>query len=135
MACGSTSDRPRADGRSGACAARSSSRCTRPIGPRLPEPNDRVLEWAAAATGGSSRWRGSTSTTTHPEARRALAKGARGIELHPRAQAFTVDDARLEPVFALAEEERLPVLIHAGRGMPPIGEHLAAVAGGTPARS
>ena len=62
------------------------------------------------------------------EARRAIARGARGIKLHPRAQAFTVDDERLEPVFALAEEERLPVLIHAGRGMPPIGAHLAAVA-------
>ena len=62
------------------------------------------------------------------EARRCLALGARGIKLHPRAQRFTVDDDRLEPVFALAEEHRLPVLIHAGRGMPPIGEHLADVA-------
>ena len=62
------------------------------------------------------------------EARRCLALGARGIKLHPRAQRFTVDDDRLEPVFALAEEHRLPVLIHAGRGMPPIGEHLAKVA-------
>ena len=92
-------------------------------------PNDRVLDWAAPATAGSCRWLASTSTRIRSrEARRAMARGARGIKLHPRAQAFTVDDARLEPVFALAEEERLPVLIHAGRGMPPIGAHLAAVA-------
>jgi len=97
--------------------------------PAYTKPNDRVLEWAAASDGRLVPLaRLDLADDPMPEARRALARGARGIKLHPRAQAFTVDDARLEPVFALAEEERLPVLIHAGRGMPPIGEHLAAVA-------
>jgi len=50
---------------------------------------------------------------------RCLDRGARGIKLHPRAQAFTVNDPRLEGVFALAHERKLPVLIHAGRGLPP----------------
>jgi hypothetical protein len=62
------------------------------------------------------------------ELERCLGRGARGVKLHPRAQAFRVDDDRLDPVFALAEERRLPILIHAGRGMPPIGTHLAKVA-------
>jgi predicted TIM-barrel fold metal-dependent hydrolase len=97
--------------------------------PAYTVPNDRVLEWAAATDGRLVPLaRLDLSETPLEEARRAIAAGARGIKLHPRAQAFTVDDARLEPVFELAEERHLPVLIHAGRGMPPIGAHLAAVA-------
>jgi predicted TIM-barrel fold metal-dependent hydrolase len=58
------------------------------------------------------------------EATRALDLGARGIKLHPRAQGFLLDDQRLEPVFALAAERQLPILIHGGRGLPPIAENL-----------
>jgi hypothetical protein len=50
---------------------------------------------------------------------RCLDRGARGIKLHPRAQAFRINDPLLEAVFDLADERRLPVLIHAGRGLPP----------------
>src|SRR6202158_906009 len=50
------------------------------------------------------------------EATRCLDLGARGIKLHPRAQKFTASDARLEPVFALAAERAVPILIHGGRG-------------------
>jgi predicted TIM-barrel fold metal-dependent hydrolase len=58
------------------------------------------------------------------EATRVLDRGARGIKLHPRAQGFLLDDQRLEPVFALAAERRVPILIHGGRGLPPIAAHL-----------
>ena len=58
------------------------------------------------------------------EARRALDLGARGIKLHPRAQRFLLNDQRLAPIFALAAERRVPILIHGGRGLPPIAEHL-----------
>jgi predicted TIM-barrel fold metal-dependent hydrolase len=58
------------------------------------------------------------------EATRCLDRGARGIKLHPRAQKFVLDDARLAPVFALAAERRVPILIHGGRGLPPIALHL-----------
>src|SRR5690348_16844923 len=58
------------------------------------------------------------------EARRCLDAGARGIKLHPRAQKFTSTDERLGPVFELAAERRVPILIHAGRGLPPIAEGL-----------
>ena len=54
------------------------------------------------------------------EARRCLDRGARGIKLHPRAQKFLLNDERLAPVFALAAERRVPILIHGGRGLPPI---------------
>jgi hypothetical protein len=60
-----------------------------------------------------------------PEARRALDAGARGIKLHPRAQKFLLDDERLAPVFELAAERRVPILIHGGRGLPPIADALA----------
>jgi predicted TIM-barrel fold metal-dependent hydrolase len=58
------------------------------------------------------------------EARRCLAHGARGIKLHPRAQRFLLNDDRLAPVFELAAAERVPILIHGGRGLPPIADDL-----------
>ncbi|MET0206862.1 MAG: amidohydrolase family protein [Thermoleophilaceae bacterium] len=57
------------------------------------------------------------------EAERTLAAGARGIKLHPRAERFTLDHPGLEPVFALADERRLPIMCHAGRGIPALGRH------------
>jgi uncharacterized protein len=61
------------------------------------------------------------------EATRCLDRGARGIKLHPRAQRFLLNDERLDPVFALAAERRVPILIHGGRGLPPIANELAAL--------
>jgi predicted TIM-barrel fold metal-dependent hydrolase len=58
------------------------------------------------------------------EAVRVLDLGARGIKLHPRAQKFTADDARLDPIFELAADRRVPILIHGGLGMPPIAAGL-----------
>ena len=57
------------------------------------------------------------------EAERALAAGARGIKLHPRAENFPLDTPELAEVFELAQERRLPVLVHAGRGIPSLGRH------------
>ena len=61
------------------------------------------------------------------EAERCLDAGARGIKLHPRAQKFTATDERLGPVFALSAERRVPILIHGGRGLPPIADGLRAL--------
>jgi uncharacterized protein len=61
------------------------------------------------------------------EANRCLDLGARGIKLHPRAQGFSLGDQRLDDVFACAVERDVPILIHGGRGLPPIGDHLAAL--------
>ena len=63
------------------------------------------------------------------EARRALDAGARGIKLHPRAEGFTMGLATVRELVALAHERQVPVLIHAGRGIPALGEdtvHLGA---------
>src|SRR5579884_2619581 len=57
---------------------------------------------------------------------RTLAYAARsGRRLIPRAQRFDADDDRLAPIFALAAERRVPILIHGGRGLPPIAHGLA----------
>src|ERR671932_1499561 len=61
------------------------------------------------------------------EATRCLDLGARGLKLHPRAQRFLLNDERLAPVFALAAERKVPILIHGGRGLPPIAAELAAL--------
>lgn len=88
-------------------------------------PNDRTLAHAERS-GGKLIPFVRLDLTTRPleEARRALDLGAKGIKLHPRAQAFALDDERLGPVFELAVERSVPILIHGGRGMPPIAEHL-----------
>src|SRR5690349_1218493 len=57
------------------------------------------------------------------EATRALDAGARGIKLHPRAEQFGLDEPAVRDLVALAHERRVPVLIHAGRGIPALGEH------------
>jgi hypothetical protein len=66
------------------------------------------------------------------EAVRCLDRGARGIKLHPRAQRFLLNDERLGPVFALAAERRVPILIHGGRGLPPIADALSRLVAANP---
>jgi hypothetical protein len=58
------------------------------------------------------------------EARRALDAGARGIKLHPRAEQFTLDHQQAGELFEIAEERGVPILIHAGRGIPALGKHV-----------
>jgi predicted TIM-barrel fold metal-dependent hydrolase len=88
-------------------------------------PNDRTLAHASRSDGRLQAFvRLDLTNGPLDEARRALDLGARGIKLHPRAQAFALNDERLDPVFALAVERSVPILIHGGRGLPPIAEHL-----------
>lgn len=62
------------------------------------------------------------------EAERSLAAGARGIKLHPRAEQFTLDHPGVRSLVALAHERSLPILIHAGRGIPALGFHAVDLA-------
>ena len=66
------------------------------------------------------------------EAARALDAGARGIKLHPRAEGFSLDEPEVRRVFELAHERRVPVLIHAGRGIPALGAHTVELARSLP---
>ncbi len=62
------------------------------------------------------------------EAERALGRGARGIKLHPRAESFTLDHPEIRKVAAIVNERGLPMLIHAGRGIPALGRHAVELA-------
>ncbi|MGE5273890.1 MAG: amidohydrolase family protein [Verrucomicrobiota bacterium] len=94
--------------------------------PAFREPNDRTLAFAARSEGRLIPFvRLDLAEDPIGEATRCLDLGARGIKLHPRAQKFLLDDERLAPVFAIAAERRAPILIHGGRGLPPIADDLA----------
>jgi predicted TIM-barrel fold metal-dependent hydrolase len=94
-------------------------------GPGFRFGNDRTLEFAARSQGRLVPFaRLDLNEGPIEEATRCLDLGARGIKLHPRAQKFLPNDERLVPVFALAAERGVPILIHAGRGLPPIAAGL-----------
>jgi uncharacterized protein len=96
--------------------------------PSFSVPNDRTLAHALESEGRLIPFvRLDLTSGPIEEARRCLDAGARGIKLHPRAQAFALSDERLQPVFALAVERSVPILIHGGRGLPPIAEDLEAL--------
>jgi predicted TIM-barrel fold metal-dependent hydrolase len=92
-------------------------------------PNDEVLGWAAASGGRFIPFcRLDPMQDPVAEAERCLVAGARGIKLHPRAQSFSLVGL-CEPIFALAEQANVPILIHAGRGLPEaFGRELVEVA-------
>jgi uncharacterized protein len=94
-----------------------------------PAANDRVLEAAEASAG---RLRALCRLDPHadpmPEARRCLEAGAVGLKLHPRAERFQLSEPVVEEIVALADERRLPVLVHAGRGIPALGRDAVTLA-------
>ena len=85
--------------------------------------NDRMLAAAQAAEG---RLVAFCRADPHDgdamrEVERALARGAAGIKLHPRAERFELGDPAVRRILAVADERRLPVIVHAGRGIPSLG--------------
>lgn len=95
--------------------------------------NDMVLE-AARDSGGQlvPFCRVDPHRNPLPEAKRCLDAGARGIKLHPRAEQFTLDHPAVPELAALAHERRVPLLIHAGRGIPALGVHAVQLAAAYP---
>jgi predicted TIM-barrel fold metal-dependent hydrolase len=96
--------------------------------PGFRAPNDRTLAYAEESSGRLIPFvRLDLNENPIDEAVRCLDAGARGIKLHPRAQKISLEDERLHPVFELAAERKVPILIHGGRGLPPIAAHLNAL--------
>jgi hypothetical protein len=62
------------------------------------------------------------------EARRCMDRGAAGIKLHPRAEAFGMEEPAVRDLMALAHERTGVVLIHAGRGIPALGANTISYA-------
>jgi len=96
--------------------------------PGFRAPNDRTLDFARRSNGSLIPFvRLDLNEDPIAEAIRVIDAGARGIKLHPRAQKISLEDERLPPVFELAAERKVPILIHGGRGLPPIASHLHAL--------
>jgi uncharacterized protein len=97
--------------------------------PSYSVPNDRVITWAAESDGRLTPFcRLDPAEDPIAEGERCLAAGARGIKLHPRAQDFVFDSPEMRAIFALAERADAPILIHAGRGLPPLADGLVDLA-------
>lgn len=88
------------------------------------DANDRILAEARDAGGRLIPFL--RVDPSHPEAvaevERCLEKGHRGIKLHPRAEAFDLDHSSLIPIARLAAAAGAPLLVHAGRGIPSLGD-------------
>jgi hypothetical protein len=96
--------------------------------PAYRTPNDRVLGWARESEGRLTPFcRLDPTEGPVAEAERCIALGARGIKLHPRAQAFGFGNDAADAIFSVARDAGVPILIHAGRGMPTM-EPLAELA-------
>jgi predicted TIM-barrel fold metal-dependent hydrolase len=88
------------------------------------EANDAVLEAAVASAGTLTalcRVQPRDGQAALAEARRCMDAGAAGIKLHPRAEAFGMEEPVVGDLMALAHERRGVVLMHAGRGIPALG--------------
>ena len=84
--------------------------------------NDRTLAAADATDGGLVPFcRVDPRHGGLEEALRAVERGAKGIKLHPRAERFVLSDPTAREVFAFGQEHRLPIIVHAGRGIPSLG--------------
>jgi hypothetical protein len=100
-----------------------------------PAANDTAIA-AAAGSGGRlfafCRVQPNGGEAAVVEARRSLDAGAVGIKLHPRAEQFTMHAPAVRGLVELAHEREVPVLIHAGRGIPALGEDTVRLAGEFP---
>lgn len=94
-----------------------------------PSANDEVIRVASASQGRLVPFcRIDPRHDPAAEVRRCFAAGARGIKLHPRAERFEMLEPGVREIVAVADEARAPILIHAGRGIPALGEQVVALA-------
>jgi predicted TIM-barrel fold metal-dependent hydrolase len=106
--------------------------CADPAGYRV--QNERVL--AEADSSGGTLIPYLRVDPRAPDAAESVAKGLsvgfRGVKIHPRSELFSMDHPGVGEVAAAAAEKGAPILIHAGRGMPPLGPALVALVDATP---
>src|SRR3954467_3030009 len=94
-----------------------------------PGPNDVAIEAARTSEGRLvSFCRPAPRAPPAAEAGRCLNAGAVGIKLHPRAEKFTLHEPGVREIVAVAHERRVPILIHAGRGIPALGQNTVELA-------
>lgn len=88
------------------------------------QANDRILAEAVASDGRLIPFLRVDPSDPHAvdEVERCLQAGHRGIKLHPRAEAFDLEHSMLIPIARLAASAGAPLLFHAGRGIPSLGD-------------
>ena len=89
--------------------------------------NDRVAAEATASDGvliPFLRIDPNDGTGALREVERSLALGHRGIKLHPRGEAFQMSDPTVRRVAEAAAHNGVPILVHAGRGIPSLGREV-----------
>lgn len=95
-----------------------------------PPANDRILREAVEADGRIipfCRVDPTLGAAALAELERCIELGFRGLKLHPRGENFSLALPIVGELAGMAAAEGLPVLIHAGRGIPRLGddvEHL-----------
>ena len=93
-----------------------------------PALNDELLDQCVATAGRLVPFcRSEPGDGFAAELERALDRGAAGIKLHPTDGVFDVSHPDLRAAFALAAERRVPILLHAGRGLAPLASQLGAL--------
>ncbi len=91
----------------------------------LPSGRDAVQEYALDEAGANQRLLPFVQydPRSAPEAARrfadALAHGARGLKVHPCSHQLPANDRSLYPLYAVAEERGVPVMIHVGSSVFP----------------
>lgn len=90
-----------------------------------PAANDRILKEAANSDGRLIpflRVNPNLGSEAVAEAERCLSLGARGVKMHPRAEAFALSHPTVADIGRVAAAHGVPILFHAGRGIPALGE-------------
>ena len=103
-----------------------------------PQANDRIWEEAEASEGRLipfCRVDPNDGAGAVAELERSLDKGHRGVKLHPRAEAFSMASDGVAMVAAVAAERAVPILVHAGRGIPSLGDATTRLLTATPGLS
>ena len=119
--------------RRGRTRAASSSRCTSPRA--TARPTTRRSRRPPRTRTGSSRSAASARTTTRSPRRAARSTPARAASSSTRAPSSSGWTSRSSrELVALAHERRVPMLIHAGRGIPALGREHGAARGALPGR-
>ena len=104
--------------------------------PAFRAANDRTLAFAARSRGPADPVR---AARHHRGADRGgdarLDPGAKGIKLHPRAQRFHSTTSGSRRSSSSPPTGKVPILIHGGRGLPPIADDLSGSSTATRGRS
>lgn len=100
-----------------------------------PQANDRVLAEAEASGGRLVpflRVDPRLGDAAVEELDRCIAAGLRGLKLHPRGENFSFALPVVDDIAARVAEARIPMLIHSGRGIPPLARDLERMLGAHP---